>query len=239
MIVGGVGGSSSTVNATAGETLAIGDVVYISLGASDGGRTAGRVYKVDAANVASPDTRIEYIGFAADAATAGNSLRVQVAGELGGFTGLTAGQQQFASTSTPGGRQTAVPSVNGQWIIPLGIAKDSTTIVINGALSSTATKITGSAAGQFLNVVSTSVDLTLTNTNDVVLASASSGLRTITLPVPSSGKTLTVKKTDSAVNPVKILPAGSETIDGVASYNLSAQYESISITTDGTNWYII
>jgi hypothetical protein len=239
MIVGGVGGSSSTVNAVAGENLAIGDVVYISLGASDGGRTAGRVYKVDAANVASPDTRIEYIGFAADAATAGNSLRVQVAGELGGFTGLTAGQQQFASTSTPGGRQTAVPSVNGQWIIPLGIAKDSTTIVINGALSSTATKITGSAAGQFLNVVSTSIDLTLTNTNDVVLASAASGLRTITLPIPSSGKTLTVKKTDSAVNPVKILPAGSETIDGVASYNLSAQYESISITTDGTNWYII
>jgi hypothetical protein len=239
MIVGGVGGSSSTVNAVAGENLAIGDAVYISLGVSDGGRTAGRVYKVDAANIASPDTRIEYIGFAADAAVAGNSLRVQVAGELGGFVGLTAGQQQFASTATPGGRQTAVPSVNGQWIIPLGIAKDSTTIVINGALSSTATKITGSAVGQFLNVVSTSIDLTLTNTNDVVLASASSGLRTITLPIPSSGKTLTIKKTDSVANSVRVLPAGSETIDGVASYNLSVQYESITVTTDGTNWFII
>lgn len=236
MIVGGVGGSSSTVNATAGESLAIGDAVYISLGASDGGRTAGRVYKVDAANIASPDTRIEYIGFAADAASAGNSLRVQVAGELGGFTGLTAGTQLFASTSTPGGRQTAVPSVNGQWIIPLGIAKDSSTIVINGALSSTATKITGSAAGQFLNVLTTSSNTTLTNTNDVVLVT---GNTQITLPIPSSGKTLTIKKTDVAGTTVVIIPAGSETIDGLPSYSIPAQYQSVTLTTNGTNWFII
>lgn len=236
MIVGGVGGSSSTVNATAGETLAIGDAVYISLGASDGGRTAGRVYKVDAQNTASPDTRIEYIGFAADAAIAGNSLRVQVAGELGGFTGLTAGTQLFASTSTPGGRQTAVPSVNGQWIIPLGIAKNSSTIVINGALSSTATKITGSSAGQFLNVLSASSNTTLTNNNDVILATGNTQL---TLPIPSSGKTLTIKKTDVAGTTVVVLPAGSETIDGLPSYSISAQYQSITLTTNGTNWFII
>jgi hypothetical protein len=110
-------------------------------------------------------------------------------------------------------------------------------LVYNGTTSRW--MIVGGVGGSNSDVVSTSVDLTLTNTNEVVLASAASGLRTITLPSPSNGKKFTIKKTDSAVNVVKVLPVGGATIDGVASYNISAQYQSITIVTDGTNWYII
>ena len=234
MIVGGVGGGSSTVNATAGESLSIGDAVYVSVGAADGGRTAGRVYKLDATN----NSRVEFIGFAADAAIAGGSLRVQVAGELGGFVGLSTGQQMFASVTTPGALQSSVPVVNGQWIIPLGIAKNSTNLVINSAGSSTAVLISGSGTGAYANVVSASSNTTLTNSNDVVLASASGGAITITLPVPTSGKQFVIKKTDSTANAVTIAPAGSETIDGNALWALSGQYDSVQLVTDGTNWYI-
>jgi len=234
MIVGGVGGGSSTVNATAGESLSIGDAVYVSVGAADGGRTAGRVYKLDATN----NSRVEFIGFAADAAIAGGSLRVQVAGELGGFVGLSTGQQMFASVTTPGALQSSVPVVNGQWIIPLGIAKNSTNLVINSAGSSTAVLISGSGTGAYANVVSASSNTTLTNSNDVVLASASGGAITITLPVPTSGKQFVIKKTDSTANAVTIAPAGSETIDGNSLWALSGQYDSVQLVTDGTNWYI-
>jgi hypothetical protein len=235
MIVGGVGGGSSTVNATAGETLAIGDAVYVSVGATDGGRTAGRVYKLDATN----NNRVEFIGFAADAATVGNSLRVQVAGELGGFSSLSTGQQMFASVTVPGGLQSTVPVVNGQWIIPLGIAKDSTNLVINSAGSATAVLISGAGSGTYFNVASTSANITLTDTNDIVLASAASGAITVTLPSPTSGKQLTVKKTDSTVNSVTVSPSGGQTIDGGASYSLNTQYQSISLVTDGSNWYLV
>lgn len=235
MIVGGVGGGSSTVNATAGESLSIGDAVYVSVGALDGGRTAGSVYKLDATN----NNRVEFIGFAADAALAGGSLRVQVAGELGGLSGLSTGQQMFASVTTPGALQSLPPVVNGQWIIPLGIAKNATNLVINSAGSSTAVLISGSGTGAYANVVTASSNTTLTNSVDVVLANASSGTVTVTLPVPTSGKQFAIKKIDSSVNIVTIAPAGSETIDGGASYSFNTQYQSISLVTDGSNWYLV
>ena len=34
-------------------------------------------------------------------------------------------------------------------------------------------------------------------------------------------------------------PSGAETIDGSATFAISSQYESITIVTDGSNWFII
>lgn len=222
-------------NAIAGESIAVGDALYISVGAADGGRTAGSVYKINATN----NSRVEFIGIALDAATATNSLRVQAAGELSGYTGLPVGQQVFASVTTPGSWQSAVPNINGQWIIPIGIAKSSTNLIINSAGSSTAILITGAGNGVYVNVNTYTTNTTLTNANDVVLVNAASGAATMTLPVPSAGKAITVKKIDSSVNLVNIIPAGSETIDGMNNRSLLSRNDSIDVVTDGTNWYIV
>lgn len=94
-------------------------------------------------------------------------------------------------------------------------------------------------ASSTTSVVSVSIDTVLTSLNDVVLVSASGAARTITLPTPISGKTITVKKTDSSANAVTISRSSTETIDGNNSVTLSAQYDSYTMVSDGTNWFII
>ena len=234
-VVGGVGGAV-TFNATAGETLAVGAPVYISTGTgSDSGRTAGRVYLLDATN----DDRIEFLGIALDASTAGNQVRVQVSGEVTGLSALSVGKPVFASVTSPGGLQTSAPVAVNQWVVPVGIATSATSLVVNGAGSSTAVKVTSTIVdGLYADVQSYSSSTVLTNANSVVLVSASGGAVTITLPAPARGKVFNIKKTDSSLNAVTISPP-SGTIDGAASKSLAFQYDSLMITSDGTNFFLI
>jgi len=75
---------------------------------------------------------------------------------------------------------------------------------------------------------------------DIILADASSAPITITLPNPSSTRRhISVKKIDSSGNSITINPYNTETIDGSNSYSLSSQYQYVTLTSDGSNWYII
>lgn len=234
-VVGGVGGSITSL-LTAGESMSAGTPVYISNGTgSDSGRTSGYIYKLNSAN----DDRVEFAGFTVNAVTSGSSVRIQVAGEIKNLTGLTVGKPIFADPVTPGGLTATVPSAANQWIIPVGIAKDASTLIINAAGSSTAVKITSSVVdGLYADVQSYSANTTLTNANSVVLVNASGGSRTITLPTPTRGKIFNIKKTDSSLNTVVISPP-SGTIDGAATKSLAYQWDSLQITSDGTNFYLI
>jgi hypothetical protein len=231
MIVGGVGGGSITINVTAGENLAAGDAIYISQGAADGGRTAGRAYKLDATD----DNRIDFIGFATAAISSAASGKVQVIGEIAGFTGLVEGLPVYASVTTPGSYQTSAPVTGGQWIIQLGIATSTSTVVINGSGSATASKI-AQFSGAYLNRNTVSGNTVLTNNYDVVLVN---GGFNITLPSPSDGKLFYIKKIDSGSSPVNVLASGADTIDGNAQVSLIAQYDAIELISDGTNWFIL
>ena len=73
---------------------------------------------------------------------------------------------------------------------------------------------------------------------DCVLVDASSGNITITLPEPSKDIQVNVKKIDSSSNIVIVMPNGGS-IDGEASKEISTQYESYFLVSDGSNWYII
>lgn len=234
MVVGGTGGGAVTVSILAGENLAAGDAVYISQGVADGGRTAGRAYKLDATN----DNRIDFIGFATKAISSGSSGRAQVIGEFLGFSGLTSGLPVYASVTTPGSYQTSTPTVGGQWIIQLGTATATTKLSINGSGSATASKI-AQFSGAYVNRSSVSSNTILTNNSDAVLVSAASGAVSITLPSPSNGKLIYVKKTDSTSNAVNIIPSGVDTIDGNPRYSLLGQYDTVQMVSDGTNWFII
>lgn len=76
----------------------------------------------------------------------------------------------------------------------------------------------------------------------VVNMSASGAARTVTLTAAAtlgSGFVITVKKSDSSTNTVTIDPNASETIDGDTTLVLRAQYQSVTLMCDGSNWLIV
>lgn len=79
----------------------------------------------------------------------------------------------------------------------------------------------------------------LLSTDDFVLAVPSSANITLTLPDASTnvGNHITIKR-NSAAYLVYVAPA-SGTIDGSASYTLSANYQSVTVICDGSNWFIM
>ena len=235
-VVGGTGAGNLVVTLTAGEALSANDAVYVSVGAADGGRTAGRAYKIDATN----DNRIEFVGFAITSASAGSSVSIQAGGGLIGFSGLTTGRQIFASVTTPGATQSSSPTLAGQWIVPLGIATSASTVAVNAAGSATAVKITSEADPfVYASVIQVNgTNQTLTTGNTVVLVYTGGTNRTITLPAPTAGKIVHIKKCDATVATVTI-SAPSGTIDGTASKVLLSQYDSLTIVSDGTDFFII
>jgi hypothetical protein len=112
-------------------------------------------------------------------------------------------------------------------------------MVINGAGGSTAVKITSEVDPYvYANVVSVSSNTPLTNGNSIVLATGGAGGITVTLPAPTAGKIFNIKKVDAAPGSITI-SAPSGTIDGVVSKSLAAQYDSFTITSNGTNFFII
>lgn len=75
----------------------------------------------------------------------------------------------------------------------------------------------------------------------VVLANATTAAFTITLPPASAGTfQYQVKKIDVSSNPVTIDADLAETIDGALTYVLPAQYECVTLQSDGVSkWYVL
>lgn len=83
--------------------------------------------------------------------------------------------------------------------------------------------------------------LTLADNIRTVLANASGGIITLTLPALAAcarGWKIKIKKTDSSSNNVVIATPGAETIDGAATLSISTQYNAVALVTDGLNWYV-
>jgi len=74
---------------------------------------------------------------------------------------------------------------------------------------------------------------------DIVLADASGGPLTVTLPAPSLDIDLHVKKIDSTSNNVTLATPGTETIDGDNTKDLNSEYLSLEITSDGDDFYVL
>ena len=89
--------------------------------------------------------------------------------------------------------------------------------------------------------VSTSTALDGTATGATVLVNASGGAVTITLPTAAVGedRRYTIKKIDSSAFTVTIDGNGAETIDGATTAVITMQYESVTVQSDGTSWYIL
>jgi len=70
-----------------------------------------------------------------------------------------------------------------------------------------------------------------TRENDVILADATSGNITVTLPLLSQydGYEFIIQKTDNSSNTVTVQASGSETINGLSTYVLAKEAETVSI----------
>lgn len=80
----------------------------------------------------------------------------------------------------------------------------------------------------------------LTDDSYLILCDATAGAFDVDLPAAASSTNVrvTVKKIDASANAVTVDGNGAETIDGAATYSLAAQWDSVTITCNGTAWYV-
>jgi len=71
--------------------------------------------------------------------------------------------------------------------------------------------------------------------DNTLLVNATGGAVTITLPTATSGRILTVKKTDVSANTVQL----TGTVDTVVNPTLGTQFQSRVIQADGSSWQIV
>lgn len=72
-----------------------------------------------------------------------------------------------------------------------------------------------------------------------ISVNATSSAITVNLPPIASvtGRSFTLRKTDSSVNVVNIVADGSELIENLASISLTSQWQSVTLENDGTKWF--
>lgn len=100
--------------------------------------------------------------------------------------------------------------------------------------------VTGGERQSCINVIPVP-SMTLTGSYFTILVDATGGAKTINLPAAASHtyRIYNIKKIDASGNAVTIDGAGAETIDGAATQVIAAQYDSYTIQSDGTEWWII
>ena len=169
-------------------------------------------------------------GTAAGVSIGGNAATATTATNLAGGT---AGQFPYQTAPGVTGFSNISQTATGGRILVNGAVDNGVdTLQVNG--SETANTFIPSG-------ISTKTAAYSTTRNDrTILANAATAAFTVTLvtPVGNQGLIQTVKKIDSSVNVVTITPVAG-TIDGAASLTLTAQYGSITVQSDGTNYWIL
>ncbi|MCX9024608.1 MAG: hypothetical protein OIN85_00765 [Candidatus Methanoperedens sp.] len=96
-------------------------------------------------------------------------------------------------------------------------------------------------AGGPVAITTKVADYTVLLGDNVLLADASGGPITFTLPTAASasGRLFYFKKIDATVNAMTIKANGVELIDGFNTQFTTVQYESFTIISNGTTWYIL
>lgn len=95
-----------------------------------------------------------------------------------------------------------------------------------------------------VSVVTKTGDYSMSEDDEVVLADGNANTVTISLPPMSSstnsGREMiyTIKAVDVTFQ-VDVDTPGAETIDGANSVVLAAQYDTIQVISDGSNWQIV
>lgn len=140
-----------------------------------------------------------------------------------------------ADATHPGAVNTTAQSFGGDKnfrdSLSVGLAagtQANSTLQVNGSIAQNITKV--------------SSNYTVSGADNTVLADATGGAITITLPAPGTmnGRIYTIKKIGSGGidNALTINPT-SGTIDGGSNYIIYNDWTFVCLQTDGTNWYVI
>lgn len=83
-------------------------------------------------------------------------------------------------------------------------------------------------------------NFSLPNSGDIVFADSTDSLINVYIPTANNqgGKEITIKKVAGEF-PVNIVASGAETIDGNETVSLFHLYESITLVSNNSNWFII
>ena len=86
-----------------------------------------------------------------------------------------------------------------------------------------------------------SVSGSITSDDQMVYADGTAGVVTLNLPsaVTNPHMCVTVKRKQSGGSNVVVAAAGAELIDGGASVTLSAQYQKVTVVSDGAGWLVV
>lgn len=104
-----------------------------------------------------------------------------------------------------------------------------------GALSTELQKIQRGIAVPSIRTLSSAETASILD--ETILCDASGGALTVTLPNVATcvGLTLTVKKIDASANAVTI----GGVVDGTTNPTLAAQWNSMTMQSNGTQWYLL
>jgi hypothetical protein len=121
----------------------------------------------------------------------------------------------------------------------IGTTTPNEKLTVVGNISATGNLNIG--GGLVTPITTVNTNTTLLSSNYVVLADASSSSVRIQLPAASlhTGRTYHIKKIDNTTNLVTLSGNIAETIDGLNTQAINAQYISLTIVSNGTNWFII
>lgn len=147
-------------------------------------------------------------------------------------------------SGTFGGTSTGQSTINQGLIINnLGGSTSSDTTIIETGNVATALKVNAetdiveinTGLKQSIRTITSSTTGTYT---DIVVLVAPASDTVYTLPSPTEGRTIHIKKISDSYN-VDVAPNSSENIDGVSNNKSLLLNETITLVSDGTNWWII
>jgi hypothetical protein len=154
-------------------------------------------------------------------------------------------------TVSPGNSGNVLTSNGTNWVsqVPTGgggstgnIVSNVVTITAGTAISWTnATSVVLSWINNASGVVTwTNTAYAVTNNNATILVNYPAAPFSVVLPSASTvvGQEFKVKKIDSSANAVTVSTTSSQTIDGNLTYSLPTIYKSVTLQSDGSNYFI-
>ena len=154
---------------------------------------------------------------------------------------ITVDNTKYPTTAQPT-RVPAIGSDNGTWGNILNNLLATSMAVTNANGPSGATQ--GFLTNVYYHTSTTAAYVPALYPGEVIIASATAGNLTVTLPNATQTLNLyTVKKVDSTAYTVTINPSNSQSIEGNTATSgnvvINTQYVSVTFVSDGTQWWII
>jgi hypothetical protein len=187
------------------------------------------------------------VGSSSTTVAAGNDSRFasavtavqSVNGHSGTSVTVTASDVSAVPTSTVTTKGDLMAATGSATVTRLGVGTDGTVLTADSSQTTGIKWASPAGTNSHIVVVKTSA-YAITTADEIILANVASGGFTVTLPTAvGNTNAFTVKKTDSSANIVVIGTTSSQTIDGGTTAQIKVQYDSISVVSDGSNWFII